>query len=248
MPPAPAYKPTDNERAAVAALLDRRRQTAPVAKIAVALNSGVHRIAIDHPDPAVGTAVFMNALGVRHELASEALLSQIVNLSGKGQTVTGTDVNAVAALVQGIEPKDQIEAMLAVQMVAIHNATVTAARRLAHTETLPQQDSASNMLNKLARTFATQVEALKKYRSSGEQNIRVQHVTVNEGGQAIVGQVHTGGGGRQENPLQPQGRIADSEHNAAMLSNGQALPATLQGAGGERLDRLPMPWGKRGSA
>jgi len=36
--------------------------------------------------------------------------------------------------------------------------------------------------------FASQVEALKKYRSGGQQTIKVQHVTVNEGGQAIVRQ------------------------------------------------------------
>ena len=43
--------------------------------------------------------------------------------------------------------------------------------------------------------FRGQVEALKKYRSAGEQTIKVQHVTVNEGGQAIVGNVSQGGGG-----------------------------------------------------
>ena len=44
--------------------------------------------------------------------------------------------------------------------------------------------------NKLARTFATQVEALKRYRSGGEQKMTVQHVHVAEGGQAIVGNVN----------------------------------------------------------
>jgi len=44
-------------------------------------------------------------------------------------------------------------------MAAIHNATLDAARRLRHVESIPQQDSASNMLNKLARTFAAQVDA-----------------------------------------------------------------------------------------
>jgi hypothetical protein len=34
-----------------------------------------------------------------------------------------------------------------------------------------------------------------RYRSSGEQTMRVGHVTVNEGGQAIVGNVFHGGGG-----------------------------------------------------
>jgi hypothetical protein len=51
-------------------------------------------------------------------------------------------------------------------------------------------------VNKLARTFAAQVEALKRHRSAGEQTIKVEHVTVNEGGQAVVGIVHPQGGER----------------------------------------------------
>jgi hypothetical protein len=34
-----------------------------------------------------------------------------------------------------------------------------------------------------------QMEALKRYRTGGEQKVTVQHVTVVEGGQAIVGNV-----------------------------------------------------------
>jgi hypothetical protein len=33
------------------------------------------------------------------------------------------------------------------------------------------------------------LEALKRYRSGGEQKVTVQHVSVSEGGQAIVGNV-----------------------------------------------------------
>jgi len=53
--------------------------------------------------------------------------------------------------------------------------------------------SAERAFNKLARTFAAQVEALKRYRTGGEQKVTVEHVTVNEGGQAIVGNVRHGG-------------------------------------------------------
>jgi hypothetical protein len=81
------------------------------------------------------------------------------------------------------------------QMAAVHMAMMTFARRLAHVDNLPQQDSASNAFNKLARTFAVQVEALKRYRTGGEQKVTVQHVTVNEGGQAIVGAVSQAAGG-----------------------------------------------------
>ena len=73
------------------------------------------------------------------------------------------------AVIKGIEPRDQVEAMLAAQMAAVHMASMKLARRLSHTETIPQQDSASNAFNKLTRTFATQMEALKRYRSGGEQ-------------------------------------------------------------------------------
>jgi hypothetical protein len=57
-------------------------------------------------------------------------------------------------------------------------------------ENIPQQDSAQNAFDKLARTFAARVEALKRYRSGGEQKMTVQHVHVAEGGQAIVGNVN----------------------------------------------------------
>jgi hypothetical protein len=44
------------------------------------------------------------------------------------------------------------------------------------------------------RTFAAQVEALQKYRSTGEQSLKVQHVNVHDGGQAIVtGTMQAGG-------------------------------------------------------
>ena len=63
------------------------------------------------------------------------------------------------AVVKGIEPRDQIEAMLAAQMAAVHMASMTFARRLAHVENIPQQDSASNAFNKLTRTFAAQMSS-----------------------------------------------------------------------------------------
>ena len=92
---------------------------------------------------------------------------------------------------------------------------MTFARRLAHVENIPQQDSASNAFNKLARTFAAQVEALKRYRSGGEQKMTVQHVHVAEGGQAIVGNVNA--------PAQGVGARKKSEINPMHLPMHQAL-------------------------
>jgi hypothetical protein len=44
---------------------------------------------------------------------------------------------------------------------------------------------------KLLRAHCMQVETFRRLRGSGEQNIRVEHVHVHEGGQAIVGAVTT---------------------------------------------------------
>ena len=142
---------------------------------------------------------------------------------------------------RGINPRDETEALLAAQMAVIHNATMAAARRLSHVETIAQQDSASTMLNKLARTFASQVEALKKYRSGGEQTIKVQHVTVNEGGQAIVGNFSQGGGGAGKNGGQPHEPCAADECGPALLGNEQAIPMPMRGAGSAGLEGLPVP-------
>ena len=91
----------------------------------------------------------------------------------------------------GIGGRNQSE-----QVVAISRN----AHRLAHVENINQQDSAERAFNKLARTYVAQVEALKRYRSAGDQTVRVEHVTVNEGGQAIVGNVTTGGRGSPQKP------------------------------------------------
>ena len=125
----------------------------------------------------------------------------------KGGKVDERELNFMLSVVKGIEPRDQVEAMLAAQMAAVHNATMTFARRLNHVENIPQQDSAERAFNKLARTFAAQVEALKRYRSSGEQTVRVEHVTVNEGGQAIVGNVPWGGGAASKYGLDPMNAL-----------------------------------------
>ena len=102
------------------------------------------------------------------------------------------------SMVRDLAPRDPVERMLAVQMAATHVATIRSARWLANTESIPQVQAHYTGFNKLARTFAAQVEALRKHRTGGEQRVTVQHVNVSDGGQAIVGNVKTGGRGGGE--------------------------------------------------
>ena len=136
----------------------------------------------------------MRALGTDSAEFTDGVLRQLASAVSLGGGADEEAINFALAVIAGIEPKDELETMLAMQMAAIHLATMTFTRRLAHVETLDQQHGSERALNKLARTFAMQLEALKRYRTGGEQKVVVQHVNVNEGGQAIVGTVDRGRG------------------------------------------------------
>jgi hypothetical protein len=196
------YEPTPFERQTLDIFRARERETPLPPRMKVSEKNGVAQLGPNHPNPEIAHARLAATLGTRDGDFLSGILKQLCSVGSQGRTIDEEGLNFMLAIVQGIEPRDQVETMLAAQMAAVHNATMTFARRLAHVESIPQQDSAERAFNKLTRTFAAQVEALKRYRSSAEQTVRVEHVTVNEGGQAIVGNVSdrrvtAGGGGSQ---------------------------------------------------
>ncbi len=192
------YEPKPREKAALDAYKARKAERVPAPDLKVTKDRKVVRVEVDHPNISTGGHLLMGALGTTSPAFFDGLLHQLVSASGKGQEPNERDLNFMLSVVRSIEPKDEIEAMLAAQMAAVHMASMTFARRLAHVDNIPQQDSAERAFNKLTRTFTTQMEALKRYRTGGQQKVTVEHVTVQAGGQAIVGNVSHPGG---ESPL-----------------------------------------------
>ncbi|MDI1346469.1 MAG: hypothetical protein PSV22_20605 [Pseudolabrys sp.] len=182
------YQATAQEKAVLRKQKDRRA-AAPVAPRVKVSKDEKSIIELDHPNDAVAYGILMEALGTADFDFVTGLLSQLANAGSQGGQVDERGLNFMVSVIKDIKPRDQLEAMLAAQMAAIHMTTMTFVRRLAHVENILQQDSAGNTLNKLTRTYATQMETLKRYRTGGEQKVTVQHVTVSEGGQAIVGNV-----------------------------------------------------------
>ncbi|RYD71647.1 MAG: hypothetical protein EOP84_24540, partial [Verrucomicrobiaceae bacterium] len=95
----------------------------------------------------------------------DPFIGQLANVGSKASKFDVNGTAFVVSVIQGVQPRDQLEAMLAAQMAAIHTASMTLARRLNHVETIPQQDSAVRALNNLTRTYAMQLEALNRYRT-----------------------------------------------------------------------------------
>jgi hypothetical protein len=196
-------------------------------RVKVLKTSESARILTDHPDDTLGYVLLMRALGTADTDFVHGLLHQLVNAGSHGRQIDEGALNFMLAVVKGVKPNDQLETMLAAQMAAIHMATMTFARRLDHVETIQQQDSAERALNKLARTYTTQMEALKRYRTGGEQKVTVQHVSVSEGGQAIVGNVTQATG--ETKPDQ-------SAKATAALTDGRKAAFTID----EKPERAPV--------
>jgi hypothetical protein len=53
---------------------------------------------------------------------------------------------------------------------------------------------------RLLRAYSVQVETLRRLRHGGDQYVRVEHVHVNDGGQAVIGNVKTAGSGAAGSP------------------------------------------------
>lgn len=94
-----------------------------------------------------------------------------------------------------IAPKDLLEGMLAAQMVAIQSAALECYRRgMLKEQTLANYDCNLRRAVKLTRVYAELMQALDKHRGKGRQKVVVEHVHVDPGGQAIVGNVGARGG------------------------------------------------------
>jgi hypothetical protein len=134
------------------------------------------------------------------------------------------------AVINGIEPRNQLEAMLAAQMAAVHVISIRLASQLAKAEIIPQQDSAERAFNKLTRTFVTQMEALKRCRASPEQNVTLQHVSVADDGQAIVSNVTHA----------PRDSASEKDAASATAASGSnVVPIPIND---ENKERSPLPW------
>ncbi len=140
-------------------------------------------------------------------LLNLALLNQVHRAAWLGERpppqegVEAMTWYAGRAALRGIAPRDALEGLLAAQMVAVHEAAMGCFHRAhdrGYAPGLRQAELAQ--ATKLVRSFAAQLEALDRHRGKGRQVVRVEHVTVNAGGQAIVGEVnHAGEGGWARN-------------------------------------------------
>ncbi len=149
-------------------------------------------------DPSLLTGALKRISGSRSDDWSNNLASQLVQSlwANPDKDEREKQFRAVIDALIGIAPKDELEGMAAVQLIACHNATMECFRRaMIGEQTFDGRRENLSQANKLSRTYAAVLETLNRHRGKGAQTVRVEHVTVNAGGQAIVGNLETPGGG-----------------------------------------------------
>ena len=138
---------------------------------------------------------FEELMGMKTQDAAKGVFLSALNaLGAKGEAYRELACGIFAEL----EPRDAAEAMLVAQMTATHALMTTLAGRAMDQSNFQAMEAQERSTTRLSRTYLAQMDTLKKYRAKAQQTVRVERVTVNEGGQAIVGDVTHGGRARDE--------------------------------------------------
>src|SRR5262249_35574625 len=152
--------------------------------------------------------------------------------------------NAALAVIDGVRPKDEIEAMLAAHMAVTNIVLLELVARTRGAVAghryegngIKRLDVLGNLTTKFMRTYTMHVEALARKRRKGQQNIKVKHVHVYAGGQAVVGNLsHRKGRGYRKNEQRAYERdrenpttcaISESPSVRSADQKREALPVT----------------------
>lgn len=100
-------------------------------------------------------------------------------------------LNAVLEMMTELAPQDGIEGMLVTHIVSVHNQAMQCLNKANH----PFENEVNAAVYRkraidFMKLFMKQIEFLERYRGKAQQTVTVKHVNVNEGGQAIVGNVN----------------------------------------------------------
>ena len=126
--------------------------------------------------------LLMDAIGTADDYFLEGLTQQLAAVADDG-AATESNLNFMFSVVEDIRPRNQVEAMLAAQMAVVHLAAMEAGRQILHIQFEGQLEVSERSLNKLGRTFVTQIDGLQRSRMG---DARINGIAENEGLKAMT--------------------------------------------------------------
>jgi hypothetical protein len=127
-----------------------------------------------------GSSDFVNASLIQLQAAARLPCGNVSEMA----------LNAALAMIEGAAPRDEMEGALAIQMACTHAATMSVLARLGGGHGTERRVVAlASAAARLLRAYSAQVEVFRRLRHGGQQHVRVEHVHINDGGQAMIGNV-----------------------------------------------------------
>ena len=118
----------------------------------------------------------------------DGIIGQLANAGTQGPKADERGINFMLSIVKGVEPKDQVETMLATQMVAANDAALMFLRRATlDNQTFDGIEANVHRASRLMRIFNEQLEAMQKLKGkASQQKVTVEHVHVHEGSDIVA--------------------------------------------------------------
>ena len=131
-------------------------------------------------------------------VSTDFVRASLLQLQGAARspygTISETAINAALAMIEAVAPMDELEAALAVQMACTHTAAMAVLAKMDSGFGSDRHIAAfGSTAARLMKAYAMQMEVLRRLRGGGQQLVRVEHVHINDGGQAAIGNVITPG-------------------------------------------------------
>lgn len=192
-------KLTEEERARLLAYSRKILEQPQPPKFKVSRNGGVLGLEFESKgdnERLLNDEALSRCFGTSEDRLLHVLLNQLLSIEDI-DTIDSATVNQSLAFMHDMKPQDTLEAMLAMQMQATHRAMLTYSGKLLSPDSrsIEQANFYMNSITKLSRTYIAQMDALNKHRGKGQQKMTVEHVHINQGGQAIIGNVTQAGRG-----------------------------------------------------
>lgn len=128
------------------------------------------------------------ALGTSSAAFVDAALTRLLAASTLPNSMvpTSTSVSAALALVQSMDPANELQAVLAVDVACLHAAATNMLSRLSSHIPESRMRTASNAAARLERAFHSAVQTYQKLKHGNRQVIRIERIEVKEGSQAMI--------------------------------------------------------------
>lgn len=229
-------EPTAKEAEAVrAAKADRAKRPVRAQYDQIADAEGVMRLQSRHSDEDGHARHVSATFATTSDDFVGASLLHLAQTTVRGGKPSVEALNAGLAFIGAVNPVDEFEAALAVQMAATHELSLDMLARTRTANTREAMRDYGNMATKLSRTFTAQIKALSDWRRGGEQVVR--HLHVYEGGQAVVAEtVNVGDQGNEKLAFKPHEQGALIPPVSCSNTPRDALPVS----GDPRSEPLPL--------